>query len=81
MGNTIKRTVNLNQFDSVKVFNQAAMQADFDIDISHNRYVIDAKSLMGLFSLDLSKPQNIEIYATEEEAAAFLEAIAPFIIN
>lgn len=79
---SIKRTVNLNDFNNIKAFNVAAMQAGYDIDIFHNRYRIDAKSLMGLFSLDLSKPQTIELYVdNESEAATFLNAIADFIVE
>lgn len=76
------RTISLNQYDNVKIFNAAATREEnFEIDISYGRYVLNAKSLMGLFSLDLSKPQVITVHATEEEAARFLAAIDTLIIK
>ena len=44
------------------------------------RYVIDAKSIMGIFSLDLSKPIDLNIHA-EDNVEQILEALSPYIIN
>ena len=77
----ITKVLNLNQYENVIAFNQSAAQMDYDIDICHGRYVLNAKSLMGLFSLDLSQPQTIQIHATADEAAGFLEAISSMIIG
>ena len=51
---TIK--VSLNSIDKVKTFVNEIIKYDFDFDLVSGRYVIDAKSIMGIFSLDLSKP-------------------------
>ena len=40
---------------------------EFDVDLTSGRYVVDAKSIMGIFSLDLSKPVNVEIHAEDDE--------------
>ena len=40
---------------------------DFDVDLTSGRYVVDAKSILGIFSLDLSKPINVEIHAEDNE--------------
>ena len=55
------------------------MRYDFDIDLVSGRYAIDAKSIMGIFSLDLSKP--IELNAHTDNADDFLKAIDKFIVK
>lgn len=49
------RTIKLSQIEEVKEFVNAASDCDFDIDIAYNRVVIDAKSLLGVLSLDLNR--------------------------
>ena len=48
--------ISLNSIDKVKSFVNDISKFDFDFDLVSGRYVIDAKSIMGIFSLDLSKP-------------------------
>ena len=72
-------TVRLSQIDDVKNFVNIIMRFDFDIDLKSGRYAVDAKSIMGIFSLDLSKP--IELIAHTEDAEKLFEAIAPFIVK
>ena len=45
--------------DEVKDFVAAATRCDFDIDICYNRYVIDAKSFLGVYGLDFTKPLTV----------------------
>lgn len=52
---------------------------DSDFDLVSGRYVIDAKSIMGIFSLDLSKPIDLNIHA-DENLEMILEALKPYII-
>ena len=49
-------TIQLNAINDVKDFVNTVMMFDYDIDLVSGRYAIDAKSIMGIFSLDLSKP-------------------------
>ena len=51
-------TINLGSIDKVKSFVNDITKFDSDFDLVSGRYVIDAKSIMGIFSLDLSKPNN-----------------------
>ena len=53
---------------------------DNDFDLVSGRYVIDAKSIMGIFSLDLSKPIDLAIH-TEDNLNEILEALKPYIIS
>ena len=55
--------ISLNSIDKVKSFVNAITQFEFDFDLISGRYVIDAKSIMGIFSLDLSKPIDLNIHA------------------
>ena len=52
-----------------------------DIDIISGRYIIDAKSIMGIFSLDLSKPLKLNIHMNKDAAADLLGALQPFIVE
>jgi phosphocarrier protein HPr len=70
--------ISLSSINSVKDFVNIVNKYDYDIDLSSGRYVVDAKSIMGIFSLDLSKP--IKMTAHTDDAAALMEEVKPFII-
>ena len=53
---------------------------DYDFDLVSGRYVIDAKSIMGIFSLDLSKPIDLNIHAEDTNVDAVLEVLKPYMI-
>ena len=72
--------ISLNSIDKVKSFVNEISKFDNDFDLVSARYVIDAKSIMGIFSLDLSKPINLNIHA-DENMNAILEAIKPYVIE
>ena len=55
--------ISLNSIDKVKSFVNTISQFDYDFDLVSGRYVIDAKSIMGIFSLDLSKPIDLTVHA------------------
>ena len=61
-----KFIVNLNSINKIKEFSNDISQFESDVDVVSGRYVIDAKSIMGLFSLDLSKPIQIMIHSDNE---------------
>lgn len=56
-------TINLGSIDKVKSFVNDITKFDTDFDLVSGRYVIDAKSIMGIFSLDLSKPIDLNIHS------------------
>lgn len=66
-------TVKLGTIDSVKKFNYLATRQDFDIDIVSGRYNVDAKSLMGIFSLNLMEPIKVVLHTDNEEKIAEIE--------
>lgn len=55
-----EKRIRLTEFDDVKEFVQAAEQCDFDIDVFYNRVIIDAKSMLGVLSLDLSRELTVK---------------------
>ena len=57
----------LEMASQVKKFVNIVQSYSFEIDLRSDRYVIDAKSVLGIFSLDLSKPVNVEIHAEEDD--------------
>ncbi|MBO4902913.1 MAG: HPr family phosphocarrier protein [Lachnospiraceae bacterium] len=71
--------ISLNSIDKVKSFVNDITKFDNDFDLVSGRYVIDAKSIMGIFSLDLSKPIDLNIHA-EDNADDVLAVIKPYML-
>ncbi len=72
--------ISLNSIDKVKSFVNAINTFDFDFDLISGRYVIDAKSIMGIFSLDLSKPITLNIHADDASVDAVMDALAQYLV-
>ena len=73
--------ISLNSIDKVKSFVNDISKFNFDFDLVSGRYVIDAKSIMGIFSLDLSKPIELNIHAEGENLDAVMQKLTPYIIG
>lgn len=72
----------LNGIDKVKTFNNIVCGYDCDFDLVSGRYVIDAKSIMGTFSLDLSKIIELRIHTEDSNLIADIEnKLEAFIIR
>ncbi len=71
--------ISLNSIDKVKAFVNDVTKFDTDFDLVSGRYVIDAKSIMGIFSLDLSKQIDLNIH-TEGDAAEIMEVLKPYLV-
>lgn len=72
--------ISLNSIDKVKSFVNEITKYDNDFDLVSGRYVIDAKSIMGIFSLDLSKPIDLNIHA-DSNVEEILAALDSYIIK
>ncbi len=72
--------ISLNSIDKVKAFVNDVTKFDTDFDLVSGRYVIDAKSIMGIFSLDLSKNIDLNIHS-EENMSQILEILKPYIVE
>lgn len=73
--------ISLNSIDKVKSFVNDISKFNFDFDLVSGRYVIDAKSIMGIFSLDLSKPIELNIHAEGENLDSVMDKLTPYIIE
>lgn len=71
-------TVNLNSIDKVKSFVKDITKYDNDFDLVSGRYTVDAKSIMGIFALDLSKPVQLNIHS-KCHAESIAEALSAYI--
>lgn len=72
--------ISLNSIDKVKSFVNEITKFDVDFDLVSGRYVIDAKSIMGIFSLDLSKAIDLSIHS-EEGIDEIMAAIKPYLVD
>ena len=73
--------ISLNSIDKVKAFVNEISKFDCDFDLVSGRYVIDAKSIMGIFSLDLSKPINLNIHAEGSTLDSIMAIVQPYVIE
>ncbi|HOQ76278.1 MAG TPA: HPr family phosphocarrier protein [Thermoclostridium sp.] len=69
----------LKSINDVKDFVNIVNKYDFDVDLTSGRYIVDAKSIMGIFSLDLSKPIRMEVHGDNYDA--FINEIKSFIVE
>ena len=72
-----REMIMLKTINDVKAFVNSVVKCDFDVDLTSGRYTVDAKSIMGIFSLDLSKPLTMGIRS--DDCAGFLNEIKPFL--
>lgn len=69
----------LSSINDVKDFVNTVSKYDFDVDLISGRYVVDAKSIMGIFSLDLSKPIKVEVHS--DNCESFLGEVERLIVD
>lgn len=72
-----KFKIKVDTIDKVKRFVDIASKYEEDIDVVRDKYVVDAKSIMGMFSMDLSKIVELHIHSDKKEIA---EAFKDFAI-
>ena len=72
-----EKNIVLNSVEAAKEFVKAASECDFDIDVYYNRVVIDAKSILGVCSLDLTKDLTVRMYGENPEFEEVLDQLAP----
>lgn len=70
--------ISLVTIDQVKRFVDLVSRVDGDVDLVSGRYTVDAKSIMGIFSFDISKPMELRIHREAEEIGELLEQLKEF---
>ena len=73
-----KFTVQLKSINDVKDFVRIVNDFAYDVDLASGRYIVDAKSIMGIFSLDLTQPIEVDIHS--ESGDDLKKKLQPFII-
>ena len=68
--------IKLNATEDVKEFVDAASKCDFDIDIFYNRIIIDAKTILGILSMDLTRDLTVQCYGDSNEFNKTLKKFA-----
>lgn len=81
MINMIKVRVKIEKSDDLARLNQAATEVPFDIDLVSGWYIVDAKSMIGIFSLDLTTPIRVDIHTDRRDAELFLDKIRSMIVK
>lgn len=71
--------IQLDSIDKIKKFVNVVSSLDCELDLVSGRYVIDAKSIMGIFSIDLSQPIELHIHDGAEPPQKVLEVLKDFI--
>ena len=72
--------IKLSTVEQIRSFINKVERYNFPVDLKEGRYIVDAKSIMGIFSLDLSKPINLNIHA-DAGLDEILEILKPYIIS
>ncbi len=72
-----EKKIMLPTVEIAKKFVEEATKCDFDIDVFYNRVTIDAKSILGVLSLDLTKVLTVQYNGENKEFEAYLESISP----
>jgi len=70
-------SIKLSEAEKVKAFVNIVNRYPYDVDLRAGRHVVDAKSILGIFSLDLSKPITMEIYS--DSCDDLLGDVTPFL--
>lgn len=71
-------TIQLSSIQDVREFVDVVTRYDMEIDLTSGRYIVDAKSIMGIFSLDLMKPIGMTIHS--DDCTDLLNAVSKFVI-
>lgn len=72
-----EKKILLTSIEEAKRFVTEASRCDFDVDVFYNRFTIDAKSILGVLSLDLARVLTVQMNGENEEFEAYLEIISP----
>jgi phosphotransferase system HPr-like phosphotransfer protein len=71
--------IKLSFAEEVKTFVNIVNRYDYDMDLRAGRHVVDAKSILGIFSLDLSQPISLEVYA--DSCDDLVKDLGPFVVS
>lgn len=74
--------ISLTTIEQVKSFVNDIIAFDYELDVSSERHVINAKSILGLFSLDFTKPLQLTIHSSDDDdLTELLDVLKPYLVN
>ena len=76
----VKLNVKIVSMQDADKFNKICSKFDCDMDLQSGKYYVDAKSIMGIFSLDLSKPIDLNIHA-DDNVEEIMEMLKPYLCD
>lgn len=71
--------IKLTDMQAIREFVKAVVLLPYDVDLVQGRYIVDAKSIMGIFALDITSP--IKVVADTNDATPFFNSIEQFVVN
>ena len=71
--------IKLSDMQAIREFVKEVVVLPYDVDLVQGRYIVDAKSIMGIFALDITSP--IKVVADTKDATPFFNAIAKFVVE
>ena len=71
--------IKFDTINDVKIFVNCVGKYDFDVDLISGRYAVDAKSIMGIFSLDLTKTITVEAHS--DDVSSFADELKPYTVE
>ena len=63
----VEKKIQLKAFSEVKEFVKAAEKCEYDVDVFYNRVVVDAKSILGVMSMDLTRPLTVKYHVEDQD--------------
>ncbi len=75
----LEKMIMLDTIDSVRKFAEIASSKDYKIELESDKYIVNAKSIMGIFSLDLTKPIKMTAYC--DMVAELARQIEPYVVK
>ena len=63
----VEKKIQLKAFSDVKEFVKAAEKCEYDVDVFYNRVVVDAKSILGVMSMDLTRPLTVKYHVEDQD--------------
>ncbi len=73
--------IKLSLAENVKYFVNIANKYPYDVDLRVGRHVVDGKSILGIFSLDLSKPIDLNVHAEGDKLQEVLAVLKPYVVD
>lgn len=76
-----RKMILIDSFEKIKEFNSIMQKAPLKADLKLDKYIVDATSILGVYSIDTSKPIEFRIYGQDEKAEQTLKSVEKFVVG